>query len=455
MDLKKKYSTVDHFFSRDLWRMDLSSEPLRKAFVLRYTRVIALTASGFIRDNCFLRASALTFWTLLSFVPLLAMAFGIAKGFGIEGMLQNRIMERFPGQEEVLLQAVSFAQTMLANTKGGVVAGFGVVLLLWSVLKVMGNIENAFNRIWQVQKARTPIRKLSDYLTLMIVCPLLFIISGSVTVYITTMVTEVTEKIALLGMISQLIFMALKLLPYGLIWILFSLLYLVMPNTKVRFSSAVLAGFLAGTGYQIAQWLYILFQVGTSRFNAIYGSFAALPLFLMWLQLSWIIVLIGTEFSFAHQNANRLYLAPDCARLSRSFRNMVAIRIVHTVVRRFEGRRRPLTAFEISRNLKLPITLAQEVLNLLVDCQIFSTVLDDRNTDVGYQPGLDIHQLSIGSVLSAIDNNGINDLSLPEAEVYKEISARMDDMTAAAMTSKSNLLVKDLPLQSEIKKAQE
>jgi membrane protein len=138
----------------------------------------------------------------------------------------------------------------------------------------------------------------------MLISPVLVLMSGSATVFITTQVTQITQKVELLGVISPLISFLLKFSPYVLIWALFTILYIIMPNTKVNFKAGLLGGVVAGTLYQIAQWAYISFQISAAKYNAIYGSFAALPLFLMWLQISWWIVLFGAELSFANQNVH-------------------------------------------------------------------------------------------------------------------------------------------------------
>jgi membrane protein len=215
-------------------------------------RTLVLTVRGFSRHQGPLRASSLTFFTLLSLVPVAAMAFGIAKGFGFERRLQQELLDKFSAQQEVVEQVIGFAQNMLDNTKGGMIAGIGIVVLFWAVIKVLGNIENAFNHIWGV-RSRTFIRKLSDYLTIMLICPVLVIMSGSVTVFITSQVSAISGRFELLQMVGPAIYVGLKLLPYTLIWVLFTLTYMIMPNTRVRFDGALLAGVIAGSAYQVSR----------------------------------------------------------------------------------------------------------------------------------------------------------------------------------------------------------
>ncbi|HOO90878.1 MAG TPA: YihY/virulence factor BrkB family protein [Syntrophales bacterium] len=339
------------FIKGDIWRIRLKDLPRKRSFLIKQLRIFLLSLRGFDEDKCQLRASALTFYSLISIVPVAAMAFGIAKGFGFEKRLERQLLEQFQGQEEVITRVIDFAHSLLTNTKGGVIAGVGVILLFWAVIKVLGNIEASFNDIWGIREARSLGRKFSDYLSVMLLCPILLILSSSAAVFITTQVTLIVEKISLLGIFSPLISFLLKLLPYGIVWVLFSFLYIFMPNTKVNFRSGILAGIIAGTIYQIVQFGYIAFQVGAAKYNAIYGSFAALPLFLIWLQLSWLIVLFGAEFSFAHQNVDTYEFEPDSLKISGSFKRLLSLQIAHLLVSNFAEGEKPLTATQISHRL--------------------------------------------------------------------------------------------------------
>jgi len=310
-------------FSSDIWRMRTSELPPLKAIWIRAVRIGMLAIEGFQKDNCMFRASALTFYSLLSIVPVLAMAFGFAKGFGFEKSLERQLYERFQGQEEVFSQATNFANSLLENTKGGLIAGIGILLLFWTIIRVLGNIESAFNRIWRIKKARGIGRKISDYLSAMLICPVLFIVSSTATVVVTSLVRLVVEKISVLGTIGPAIFFILQWLPFAVMWILFTFVYLFMPNGKIQFKSGLFAGVVGGTLYQIFQNVYVAFQIGVAQYNAIYGSFAALPLFLVWLQVSWMIVLFGAEISYAHQNEQTFEFEPDRLKLSEGYKQLV------------------------------------------------------------------------------------------------------------------------------------
>ena len=293
MEVGHMLSRLLNFLKIDIWNIQSRYLSGKKSFFLRQLRLVLLAARGTREDRLHLRASALTFYTLLTIVPIMAMVFAIAKGFGFEVLLENRLLKEFPGQEVVMQQVLSFAHNLLERTKGGMMAGIGVIVLFWASINVLSHIEHSLNDIWDIKKSRSIWRKFSDYPSIMVLSPALIILSGSVTVYVNTQVTTIVQRIAFLGFFSPLIFFGLKLVPFVIVWMLFALIYLLMPNTKVRLVSGLIAGFIAGGLFQVLQFTYLNFQFIIAKYNAIYGSFAALPLFLFWLQFSWLIVLFG------------------------------------------------------------------------------------------------------------------------------------------------------------------
>ena len=276
-----------------------------------------------------LRASALTFYSLLSVVPIVAMAFGVAKGFGFQNTMENFIMNNFKGQEEVMNWVINLSNLYSKRYREGLLAGIGLVVLIWSVMQVLNNIESSFNAIWQIKKSRSFFRKVSDYLSIMLIGPLLIIVSSSVMVYISTRVQSVAQSIDMFQVISPVFQNLLRFVPYALIWLLFTLVYIILPNTRVIFKYALVAGIIAGTGFQVLQWGYIHFQIGVTKYSAIYGTFAALPLFLIWLQLSWLIVLLGAEISFAYQNVKEYAMEAESLHISPHNKRILSLLIVH------------------------------------------------------------------------------------------------------------------------------
>lgn len=435
---------LKNFFQEDIWRIRAKGLPPLKAFGVRYLRILLAAASAFREHRCQLRASALTFFTLLSIVPIVAMAFGIAKGFEFEKVLQEKILERFTGQEEILLEVFGFANSLLANTKGGLIAGVGVILLFWTIIKVLGNIENSFNDIWSVKKDRTFARKITDYLSVMLVAPVLLVISGSVTVFISTQLAAITKRFDVLGILGPVVVLFLEITPFAIMWVLFAFLYIFMPNRHVNRKSGFIAGMIAGSVYVIVQMVYVKFQVGVASYNAIYGSFAALPLFLTWLQVSWLIVLAGAEISCIHQNMDMLEYGPDARRANHYFRRLVALRIVNFMSRNFAKGEVPLTAARISESLEIPRGLATEIVEELAESGILIEAANHGHAEAAYVPARDTDQLTVKFVMDALDRRGVDRIPVATTEELERIAESLKALGEAVEKSPANLRLKDI-----------
>jgi len=325
--MKNKIKKLRSFLNNELWTADIEKASKPKRIFINFARIIDLGFKGFKEDKLNMRASALTYFTLLSIVPVLALGFGIAKGFGLEAILEDEIAKNLAGQEEAMNYILDFTRSMLGTAKGGLIAGLGFILLLWSVIKLLSNIENSFNTVWDIDKSRGIVRKFTDYLTIMLLGPVFLIIAGSITVFISTQIANLQED-TMFDFATPIFLKFAKIIPFIIIWLIFTLLYLVMPNTKVKFRSAIIAGIIAGSMFQIFQNLYVYFQSGATRINAIYGSFAALPLFLIWLQTSWFVVLLGAEISYVVQNVKMKGASLQMKNLSISYQKKTALLIV-------------------------------------------------------------------------------------------------------------------------------
>ena len=435
---------VTQFTRTDVWRIRSSDLPRSRSFLIRLLRIVILSVRGLVKDKCHLRASALTFYTSLSIVPIFAMLFGIAKGFGFEKILEKQLLEKLDTQGEVVVKIIDYARALLDNTKGGMIAGIGIAILFWAIIKVLGNIEKSFNDIWGVKKGRPFRRKITDYLSIMLVGPVLLMMSSGITVLMASQAEIFIQKIALLGPISPVIFALLKSLPYATIWILFTFTYVFMPNTKVHFKSGALAGIIAGSMCQIFQWGYVSFQVGVAKYNAIYGSFAALPLFLIWLQLTWLIVLFGAEISFAHQNVDTFEFEPDALSVSHAFKRLLALRIVNLLVKHFSDGDTSWDETKISRTLEIPIRLVRQILYELVACGVISQIKVDEDETIAFQPARNPDTMTIKYVVDAIEQCGSDDIPVAESEELKNLEESMKRLNDLVEKSPDNILLKDI-----------
>lgn len=425
------------FISEKLWHIRLDKVDKRQGFLIRQLRIFSLAVQGFNQDKCLTKATALTFYTLFSIVPILALAFAISKGFGLEKDLQIQILKEYPQYNDILTNAFVYANSMLSNAKGGIIAGFGIVLLLWSVLKLLVNMETSFNEIWEIKKGRSWVRKITDYLTVMLVSPLLLIISGGLIVAIQT-------KIGNIGMMGIFGTILIKLLAYSLITGVFTFLYLVLPNTKVNFRSAAVAAVVATILFELLGWAYVKFQIGASSLSAIYGGFAALPLFLIWVQYSWYVVLFGAEIAFANQNVDHYELENEITKLSVRYKKVIALMIGNLVAKGFYNGEKPMTAIEIALKLDLPVRLARNIINEFVSAGIFIEMRTDRDKEIVYQPGITESKLTVKQVLEALEKNGVNTLPINDTNELVHINQLMKDLDKSMDNELGNTFIKDI-----------
>ncbi len=400
--------SITHFIKEDIWTISEENISFFQGLAIRTLKILLLSVQGFSRDLCQLRASALTLYTLLSIVPVIALLFGIAKGFEYDNVLKEQLLEKSSGQAEMMIQLIEFSQNMLSSTKGGVVAGIGIVVLFWTVIKVIGNIEESFNHIWKIKNNRPLARKLSDYLSLMMLAPVMLIASSSMTVFVKTQINWLVKVIHLPDFGTKMVLYAMSYSPLVIMSLLFTFIFVFMPNQKISLKAGAIAGIVTGIIYTLVQWAYLALQIGASSYNAIYGSFAALPLFLIWLQMGWIVVLFGCEISFYVQNFDSYRHNEKFSNLSLSLKKNIALQVCHSIVMRFsKGEKAPNTEF-IASDLLLPVSVVKKSLATLIDSNLVVELNTLEGEDILYQPSRDINQLTIAAVINALETSGRN-----------------------------------------------
>ena len=410
---------------------------------IKIYRCLILAVRGFKEENTALRASALTFYSLLSIVPVMAMAFGIAKGFGFEKLLEKELLNGLTGQQEIAFKIIDFSKKLLSETRGGVMATLGIILLIWSVIKMLNHMEGAFNRVWHIKKGRPFIRKLSDYIALFFTAPILVLFAGSVTVYIKTRLNIMLSDEKHFYILDAAIPLLLKLLPLITMCGLFIFLYLFIPYRQMNIKASLAGGIITGIIYQAGQMLYINFQVGVSHYNAIYGSFAALPLFLTWLQTSWLVVLLGAHFSYAWEHTEILEKSrADYGSISFKMKKIIALGITLICVKRFSEEDTPPTDEEISMSLDIPLALVITILDDLKKCGVLSEV--NASSGTAWQPARDIYQLSVSSVIHAIEEHGKTQISVSGTMEFEALIEAVESLAASGNTTTGTRLLKDI-----------
>ncbi len=387
------------YFTDTIFRRDASEwrSPVVRWFVQQY-KLVFYTARGLLEHGTIIRSAALTFYTLMSLVPILAVVFAVVKGFGLADGLVQSLYSLFPQSPELIDYVVAFAEKALARTQGGVVAVVALVMLFWAVIRVFGSIEKAFNNIWEVKVKRSLARQWSDYIAIVMIVPVLWIIAGAVGGYAREWLGFGD------GWGYRLLSRSVSLL---VIWVMFVFSYMVIPNARVRFTSALTAGIVAGTAFALFQWGYFYVQRWMTSYNAIYGSFAALPLFLIWMQTSWEILLFGGELSFAYQNIARFGEERESLRISYDQRRKVLLAVMLAIVERFRDKGGAMPVEDIRQQLDLPTRIVNDVLYQLVQAgQLIAVPLGDNERDMAFVPAHDIGSLTVCGVLESVERAG-------------------------------------------------
>ena len=431
-----------HFITYDIWRITENEVSGIKQYAIRYAKTVILTFRGFLDDNIIDKASALTFNTLLAVVPLLAVLLAVADGFGIQRIVKEEITESLPGHEENLSQAFSFVDNYLKQTQGSIIIGVGLLLLFYTVISLINSIEQTINDLWHISKTRPLYRKVSDYLALFILLPIMITASSGLSIFVSTLQSSFLKDFVFL---TPMLNYALRTAPFVIISFAFFAIYVLLPNTKVKIINALFAGILAGSVYQLFQFIYISGQIWVSRYNAIYGSFAALPLLLLWLQASWMIVLFGAKLAYVSQNVNKFSFERDTKSISRRYKDFVTLLIASLIVKRFEKNESPYTADELSESYRIPIRLTKMLLNRLIKLQIIDEVnIGEDERIVYYKPAMDIHQISVGYLIDKIDRSGSETFKIDIANTFQKEWEVILKTREETMNLNKDILLKDI-----------
>lgn len=434
---------IQFFFAEEIWQIDTSQLSFFKKLWIRCLRVFILVLRSFRKSQIQQGASALTYYSLLAVVPVVMLILGIARGFLLEDDLKTLLLSKFTVQEEAVTLLINLAEGALKAIHQGFIIGMGTLLLIWSSINILNYIEIVMNSIWNVKRERSMAKRFSDYLALIFICPIIAVVASSLTFYVSARLSAIHHQQFLFEELGTIVFAILNLIPYLLTGALFTFLYIFIPNTTVRFLPALYAGMITGVIYQILQWAYLYFQFGVSSANQIYGTFAAFPLFLIWLNISWMIFLLGAKMCFAFQNVHAYEFISENFQLSQNYRQILYLRIIHFIIRRFCKRESPPTKIEVSNYLSIPLALTLELLFELTDGKILSEVIIQNDEEVAYQPALDVNQLTIQKALEMMDQRG-NKIPLPQTPDVAAIVKQLTEFRSLIEHSEANKLLKDL-----------
>ncbi len=434
------FTGIYSFVRNDIWRITEHELTRTRRLVYRLVKIIFLAVRGFIAEKLNIRASALTYSILFAIIPLFALIIAIGKGFGVEKMIEDSLQNTFVGQANMTPTVMGFVERYLETTQRGLFIGIGIAILFWSVMNFFMQVESAFNSIWQVRKPRSPINQFTTYFSSILIIPLLIVFSSGLSIYVSSAVSQTY----IYQVLSPLLRFGVKFIPYVINWIVFTILYMVIPNTRVRFINALIAGIIAGSAFQVFQMMYINGQVYLSRFNVVYGSFAAIPLLLLWIQISCLIVLLGAEISYISQNIHNFEFEHDSKTMSTRYKNFLTLFITHIIVKQFEQQLPPLSAEKIASDYKLPIPIVNQLITKLITTSIVIEVSSDNSKNKTYQPAIDINQLTVNMLFTKLDNHGSEMFLSNKNEVLDSFWQKTLEIKKQSEEQNAQLLVKDI-----------
>ncbi len=432
-----------NFLDHELWEMDATDKPWWRRALINQGQILALVVRGFISDGCMLRASALTFTTLLSLVPLLALVFSVLKGFGVQNELEPLLLEQLAvGGGAAVTKIVEY----INNTNVARLGSYGLIFLIVTVLALLSNIEKSFNSVWGVVETRPMLRRFTDYFSVVTIGPLLVVIAISMTSTLKSQQLVITLiKYEYLGEVLLFMF---EILPFMVMWLVFAGLYLFMPNVKVSPRAALIGGVFGGTLWQLSQWGYLNFQVGVARYNAIYGTMAALPILMVWIYLSWMIVLLGLEMTYATQNLRTIRQDLRGQRVNFASIEFIALTVLLFVSRRFYAGKPALGQEDLASHLDVPPRLLRTILEELT--RLGFVVETSQEIDgSGYQPARALEKIRLHDVIRGLAIDGTDYSHLRQNRERGVVASLEETLQRAEREALADMTLRDLVLKTE------
>lgn len=415
-----KARSLWQYVSAGVWRED------KNTLFVKIVKTLNLSIKSFLNSDVQTQACAMTYRTLLALVPALAMLFALGRGFGLQTYLENQLMNTFHAMRGALSQAFNFVDSYLNQTSEGIFVGVGLIFLVWTLISLVSNIEEAFNRIWDVKTGRSFWRKITDYTAMLLILPIIMVCIGGINVMLSTKLQAIFDFPFLTPVVSVL----LEVASYVFTWLFFTAVYMLIPNTEVKFRNAFIAGIISGTGFLILQWIFVTGQMYVARNNAIYGSFSFLPLLFIWLQLVWVITLSGAVICYSAQNIFRYSYNDDISHISPRYREKVVMAVAAVIVQRFCNNCRPVTSRMLIVNYGLPPSLVTRAIDVLLEAGLISrVVMDVKKEQYAYQPALPPDEMTIALVRKRLDITGSKNFIKDFNTNYKGIVTIFDGIT--------------------------
>ena len=377
----------------------------KKRLGYRILQTIILFARGFKDKALNVRANSLSFSLLFAFVPMVAGVFAIARGFGFEELLQERISTSFLAEANIAPTIMEWVERYLETARGGLFLGIGLVVLIWAVYAFFNMLELSFNNIWNVKQSRSFGRRLSNYMVVLLLVPIMIILSSGISIFL----NSAASASPVLQAIEPIRRVLLRLIPFVVASGVFTWIFIAIPNTKVRFLSAIIPGVIVGILFQLVQMFSVYLVMLFTRMSVVYGAFSAIPLILVWLHITCWLLLIGAELAFAIQNNDLFAYEKDLETMSRRYKDYIMLYLLSVIIRRFEAGESPQTAQKMAAEHQLPIRLVQQLLSRLEETSIVRRVYTEDEEEQAFVPALDTKSITVEMVIGRISAQGTED----------------------------------------------
>lgn len=401
--MNKRLQQIREFIQYDLWRQShVDIHAPKKRWLYRFLQTIILVARGFKDQVLVVRANSLSFALLFAFIPMMALIFAIARGFGFEEILKESIKGGFLAEANIAPMILEWVERYLETARGGLFLGIGLIVLIWAVYAFFNMLENSFNSIWNVKKTRSFGRRMTNYVMTLLLVPILVVVTSGISIFLNS--TEILASV--LQAIEPIRKFMLRFIPFVATAAVFTWIFIAIPNTKVKFSSAIIPGIVMGLLYQVVQAFSMFLVVLFTRMSLVYGAFSAIPLVLIWLNITCWLLLIGAELAFAIQNNDMFAYEKDLEMMSRRYKDYVMLYLLFVIVKCFEKGEMPQTAQEMAANNQLPIRLVQQLLMRLEETQIVRRVYVEQEEEETFVPALDTRMITVEMVMGRISARG-------------------------------------------------
>ena len=374
------YDQIKSFLENRLWRADIESMALPQRYGYKFVRFLFVLMREFANGQLNLRAMSLVYTTLLSMVPLLAVSFSVLKAFGvhnqIEPLLLNLVQPLGEKGNEIVVNLLGFVE----NMKVGVLGSVGLALLLYTVVSLIQKVESSFNYVWHAKSTRPFSRRFSDYLSVIMVGPVLMFSAIGMTASL--MNSDVVQALVSIEPFGSIMLVVTKLIPFLLIIMAFTFVYMFMPNTRVKFTAALVGAVVGGALWQSTGLVFAEFASSSTKYAAIYSGFAILVLFMIWLYLSWFILLLGSQVAYYVQYPEQIRLSNQRVPLSGRLREQTALLTIYWIAHRFVRHKKPLSIEELCQLLAIPAERVTETVQMLMDWELVVETNDEPSTYV-------------------------------------------------------------------------